>query len=112
VSMPADLPIVGRVRELDVLLDAFRAGRRGEPHAVVVRGEAGIGKTRLLQEFRARITALPTDGVPTLVTGVGQCVDLGPIESERSTEPLPRTRPRILAVLRGALTRPHLRPAH
>ncbi len=41
--------MVGREAELAALRAAFARSRLGEPVAVVVRGEAGIGKT--LQEW-------------------------------------------------------------
>jgi len=71
--------MIGRDAELTVLMRALADGRAGHPGAVVVRGEAGIGKTRLLDEFRARAEASLTPGDPPLVVAVGQCVDLGPI---------------------------------
>ncbi|NYE21226.1 helix-turn-helix transcriptional regulator [Microbacterium immunditiarum] len=70
--------MVGRGAELRSLLDAFDDGRRGRPRAVLVRGEAGIGKTRLVQELLAQAAARRDEGLP-LVVAVGQCVDLGPI---------------------------------
>jgi len=69
--------MIGRAAELQVLRDAFAAGRTGEPRAVVVRGEAGIGKTRLLLAFRDDLVAAPSS--PPVVLAVGQCVDLGTI---------------------------------
>lgn len=70
--------MVGRRAELDSLLEAFDDGRAGRPRTVIVRGEAGIGKTRLVQEFLAEAAARRDEAVP-LVVAVGQCVDLGPI---------------------------------
>ncbi|MDY0910496.1 helix-turn-helix transcriptional regulator [Microbacterium sp. CFBP9034] len=72
--------MVGRRAELDVLLDAYDDGRAGHPRTVIVRGEAGIGKTRLVQEFLAATATRRDPGLP-LVIAVGQCVDLGPIGS-------------------------------
>lgn len=71
--------MIGRDAELAVLRGALESGRAGHPRVVVVRGEAGIGKTRLLREFRAAASAL-TDP-PPLVFAVGQCVDMGEIGS-------------------------------
>jgi eukaryotic-like serine/threonine-protein kinase len=48
------LPLVGRAAELEQLEQAFATVRRRQPVTVYVRGNAGIGKTRLLQEFLAR----------------------------------------------------------
>jgi ATP/maltotriose-dependent transcriptional regulator MalT len=47
---------VGRRAELASLLDAFTTATSGSATAVVVGGEAGVGKTRLLTEF---VTDLP-----------------------------------------------------
>jgi DNA-binding SARP family transcriptional activator len=45
-------PLVGREREWTQMLRAWRAvAAGGEPHVVMLRGEAGIGKTRLAEEL-------------------------------------------------------------
>jgi class 3 adenylate cyclase/tetratricopeptide (TPR) repeat protein len=45
-------PLIGRESELSLLEDTFaEAAGRGEVRCVVIRGEAGIGKTRLVEEF-------------------------------------------------------------
>lgn len=54
-------PYVGRHSELRVLTDAWREVQAGASRVVVVRGEAGIGKSRLLHHFRY---ALLGDGAP------------------------------------------------
>jgi predicted ATPase len=62
VSQGAGAPVfVGRVEELAALDAAFERVRRGQPSAVLIGGEAGVGKSRLLGEFatRARPQALP-----------------------------------------------------
>ncbi len=81
MSMPAlasSPRMVGRRAELDSLLQAFEEGRAGRARTAIVRGEAGIGKTRLVQEFLGE-TALRRDESLPVVVAVGQCVDLGPI---------------------------------
>jgi class 3 adenylate cyclase/pimeloyl-ACP methyl ester carboxylesterase len=45
-------PLVGRERELALLQDRFAEVRAGRGQTVFVFGEAGIGKSRLLLEFR------------------------------------------------------------
>jgi len=45
------LPLLGRGAELDQLKDAFHEASGGEGHVVLVTGEPGIGKTRLLDEL-------------------------------------------------------------
>jgi tetratricopeptide (TPR) repeat protein len=51
-------PLVGRAAEVAVLEAAFRAARDdGRGAAVLLRGEPGLGKTRLVQESRERFLA-------------------------------------------------------
>jgi DNA-binding SARP family transcriptional activator/tetratricopeptide (TPR) repeat protein len=47
-------PLVGRARELDRLLEAWRGAQAGVGAVVSVCGEAGIGKTRLASELLTR----------------------------------------------------------
>src|SRR3954452_7304760 len=46
------IPLVGREAEVEAVAGAFHAVARGERRLLVVRGEAGIGKTRLLEVVR------------------------------------------------------------
>jgi tetratricopeptide (TPR) repeat protein len=46
---------VGRNRELEILRDRFEAAARGQGQIVGILGEPGIGKSRLLYEFRRSI---------------------------------------------------------
>ncbi len=46
---------IGRQRELELLLDAFQRVRAGRGQAVSIMGEAGVGKSRLLYEFRKAV---------------------------------------------------------
>ena len=48
-------PFVGRERELEVLLDGFNMAKSGRGQAISIVAEAGIGKSRLLYEFRKAI---------------------------------------------------------
>src|SRR5262249_46624046 len=48
----ARLPFTGRQRELDMLHEVFgQVLQRQRPHVVTIVGDAGIGKTRLVEEF-------------------------------------------------------------
>ncbi len=45
------VPLVGRAATLETLEETWRRSRAPHPEMVVVYGEAGIGKTRLIEEF-------------------------------------------------------------
>jgi predicted ATPase/DNA-binding SARP family transcriptional activator len=50
--MPAATPtLIGREREWEQLHDAWQRTTDGGPHFVLVTGEAGVGKSRLVEEF-------------------------------------------------------------
>jgi DNA-binding CsgD family transcriptional regulator len=63
--------LVGRVEELELLEAARVRAANGEPAVVLVGGEAGVGKTRLIAELAVRCGA---DGTRVLVGG---CVPVG-----------------------------------
>ena len=69
--------MIGRDADLARLNERLDEVRAGAPFTVIIGGEAGIGKTRLLREFEA---GLPSD-VRLLA---GQCVDLGSVASPYS----------------------------
>jgi class 3 adenylate cyclase/tetratricopeptide (TPR) repeat protein len=48
---------VGRARELSVLASAWRSAVDGDRRLVLLSGEAGIGKTRLLSQFATQVAA-------------------------------------------------------
>lgn len=65
--------LIGRQRELDMLVEAIDPANADRPSAFVVSGEAGIGKTRLLREVkelsRAHGAAMLTGGCIPLTEG-------------------------------------------
>ena len=63
--------IVGRASELEGLLDALARALAGQASVVLLGGAAGIGKTRLIQEFASRAER---QGARVLV---GSSIDLG-----------------------------------
>jgi class 3 adenylate cyclase/tetratricopeptide (TPR) repeat protein len=66
-------PLVGRARELDILRERFREVLNGHGQVVFVAGEAGIGKSRLLLEFRRGLAGAGEDATWL----EGQCVSFG-----------------------------------
>ncbi|MEV6757255.1 AAA family ATPase [Streptomyces sp. NPDC051214] len=63
--------LVGRSAELTSLGEALSRADAEEPGAVILGGEAGVGKTRLLQEFLGRAAA------GGAVVALGGCVETG-----------------------------------
>jgi predicted ATPase len=53
------IPLVGREQEFGVLLDRWEQGQEGLGQCVFLSGEAGIGKSRLVQELKARVAGEP-----------------------------------------------------
>ncbi len=49
-------PLVGRERDLELLLDGFARAKSGRGHAISIIAEAGGGKSRLLYEFRKAVS--------------------------------------------------------
>lgn len=47
---PPTLPLVGRERVLEIVLEGLEAAGRGHGELVLIRGELGVGKTRLAAE--------------------------------------------------------------
>jgi class 3 adenylate cyclase/tetratricopeptide (TPR) repeat protein len=50
---------IGREHELALLIDRFERAAAGDGHAVLLSGEAGIGKSRLVQRLHERLSSLP-----------------------------------------------------
>ncbi|HVU73379.1 MAG TPA: AAA family ATPase, partial [Mycobacteriales bacterium] len=106
--------LVGRAAELARLSALLDGAGRGEPALVLVGGDAGVGKTRILEEFA---TVARARGATVLVGG---CVEVGDyglpyvalIEALRAVEQLPGGDQllRAAAASRPALGRlvPHL----
>ncbi|MZD04568.1 AAA family ATPase, partial [Streptomyces sp. SID5785] len=66
-------PFIGRGDELARLTGVLDGAAGGDPRAVLVAGDAGVGKTRTLTEAAAHAAASGT----TVLTG--HCVDLGDV---------------------------------
>jgi class 3 adenylate cyclase len=50
-------PFVGRERDLELLLDGFERAKAGRGQAFSIMSEAGVGKSRLLYEFRKAVAS-------------------------------------------------------
>jgi class 3 adenylate cyclase/tetratricopeptide (TPR) repeat protein len=66
-------PLVGRVHEVATLIERFGEVKAGRGQVVSISGDAGIGKSRLLLEFRRRL-AEAGEAVTWLE---GQCISFG-----------------------------------
>ena len=94
-------PYVGRERELETLRECWQAAGAGEGGLVLVVGEPGIGKTRLVNELADRVV-LPAGGV--VLTGGchdGDVVANAPFV-EALTDWVRRTAPEKVADVLGA----------
>ncbi|HEX2104765.1 MAG TPA: AAA family ATPase [Solirubrobacteraceae bacterium] len=58
---PGTSPFVGRADEQARLTAVWRAAAAGQAQLVLVSGEAGVGKTRLVEELRARAGAVTVE---------------------------------------------------
>ncbi|MEU8888782.1 AAA family ATPase [Streptomyces sp. NPDC048442] len=68
---------VGRSSELSTLTDALARATAGEPQALLLGGEAGVGKTRLVEEFLAEAASSAQAPAEAPVVAVGGCVEIG-----------------------------------
>ncbi len=66
-------PFVGRARELDTLRERFREAKTGRGQVVSLAGDAGIGKSRILLEFRRELA----EAKESATWLEGQCVSFG-----------------------------------
>jgi class 3 adenylate cyclase len=59
VSPAALTPLVGREQEVGLLLERWRLVQEGRGQVVVLSGEAGIGKSRLVQVVKTHVAGAP-----------------------------------------------------
>jgi DNA-binding winged helix-turn-helix (wHTH) protein len=55
LRLPPTTPLVGREREIDLLIDAFDRAQRGTRQLCLISGEPGVGKSAVLAEALARL---------------------------------------------------------
>jgi class 3 adenylate cyclase len=58
-------PFVGREDEMRTLMSRWELARKGEGQVVLIVGEAGIGKSRLVQQFREQVLGTPHSWIQT-----------------------------------------------
>jgi DNA-binding SARP family transcriptional activator len=98
-------PLVGRDREWDRALAAWRVAAAGQPRLLVIAGDAGIGKTRLAQQL------LDWGGRQGIVTAAARCYaaegDLAyaPVTSWLRSDALHANLDRLAPEWRGELAR-------
>ena len=72
-------PYVGRDREFGALRDAFESAREGRGQVVFLVGEAGLGKSRLLHEFREGLDGAAHTWFEGRCSAFGRTTAFGPI---------------------------------
>jgi len=72
-------PFVGREEELSVIARRWERARAGDGQLVMIVGEPGLGKSRLIEEFRARLTETPHTWVEWSASQLLQNTPLHPV---------------------------------
>ena len=90
--------LIGRGAESAQLYDAMTFAAQGQPQVVLVVGEAGIGKTSLVNDLALRATDLG------FVTSTGHCLD---IEAAMSFAPAVEALRDLLPDIAASEDRPH-----
>lgn len=110
---PARAPFVGRDRELNALLERLAAAGRGEGGVVLISGEPGVGKSRLLAEISSRAAAqgwrvlrgraYDIDGMPPYLPFVDILRDhFRDLSDEKATTQVTVISPHLAPLLPGA----------
>ena len=77
-------PLVGRDEELDLMLHRWRQAKEGEGRVVLLAGEPGIGKSRLVAAFEDQVAAEPCTRMQYFFSPYHQTSALYPIISQLS----------------------------
>src|SRR6266576_3962697 len=52
-------PLIGREEEIDLLMRRWKRARDGDGQLVLIVGEPGLGKSRLIEEFHVKLSEAP-----------------------------------------------------
>jgi class 3 adenylate cyclase len=72
-------PFIGRENELRLLGDHWYRVRDGEGHLVLINGERGIGKSRLIHQFHEQIAGTPHSWIEVTAARLFQNTPLYPV---------------------------------
>jgi class 3 adenylate cyclase len=72
-------PLVGRNEEIAMLMRRWERARQGDGQLVMIVGEPGLGKSRLIEEFHARLRDIPHTWVEWSCSQLLQNTPLHPI---------------------------------
>ena len=72
-------PLVGRDEEIAMLMRRWERARQGDGQLVLIVGEPGLGKSRLIEEFHARLRETPHTWVEWSCSQLLQNTPLHPI---------------------------------
>jgi class 3 adenylate cyclase/predicted ATPase len=72
-------PLVGREEEIGILMRRWERARQGDGQLVLIVGEPGLGKTRLIEEFHSRLRETPHTWVEWSCSQLLQNTPLHPI---------------------------------
>jgi class 3 adenylate cyclase/predicted ATPase len=72
-------PLVGREEEIAMLMRRWERARRGDGQLVLIVGEPGLGKSRLIEEFHPRLREVPHTWVEWSCSQLLQNTPLHPI---------------------------------
>ena len=72
-------PLVGREEEIALLMRRWERARQGDGQLMLIVGEPGLGKSRLIEEFRARLGETPHTWVEWSCSQLLQNTPLHPI---------------------------------
>ena len=74
-----EIPLIGRTEELDLLLRRWEQAQAGEGRVVLLSGEAGVGKSRLVDALEQKIRGTPHAIIRWLCSPLFQDTPLYPV---------------------------------